>query len=185
MTKYIIIIAIIVIIVLWFISVANKLTKKKMKAENAFADCDVYLKKRYDLIPNIVATVKGYAKHEKDTLEGVINARNKAVSAGSVDEKIDADNEVTQAISRLFALTESYPDLKANDNFLDLQNKLSKVEEEIAGARQYFNATVRDYNLATKVIPSVIVAKILGFKEMSMFTAAEAERENVKVDFEN
>lgn len=181
---FIIILAVVVLLVLWFIGVANKLAKKKMKAENAFADVDVYLKKRYDLIPNTVNTVKGYAKHEKETLEAVISARNKAVSAGTVEEKIDADNEVTQAISRLFALTESYPELKANENFMDLQNKLSKQEEEIANARQYYNATVRDYNYATKVIPDTIVAKILGYKTMNMFVAAEAERENVEVKFD-
>lgn len=181
---FIIILAVVVLLVLWFIGVANKLAKKKMKAENAFADVDVYLKKRYDLIPNTVNTVKGYSKHEKDTLEAVISARNKAVSAGTVDEKIDADNEVTQAISRLFALTESYPELKANENFMDLQNKLSKQEEEIANARQYYNATVRDYNYATKVIPDAIVAKILGYKAMSMFVAADDERENVEVKFD-
>lgn len=181
----IIIIGIIVLLVLWFIGVANKLAKLKMNAENAFADVDVFLKKRYDLIPNIVSTVKGYAKHEKDTLEGVINARNKAVSAGSVDEKIDADNEVTQAISRLFALTEAYPDLKANENFMDLQQKLQKQEDEIANARQYFNAKVKKYNYAVKVIPDCIVASILKYEAMSMFKAAEVERENVKVDFEN
>ena len=180
----IIILAVIAVLVLWVIGVANKLTKKRMKAENAFADCDVYLKKRYDLIPNIVNTVKGYSKHEKETLESVINARNKAVSAGTVDEKIDADNEVTQAISRLFALTESYPELKANENFMDLQGQLSKMEEEISNARQYFNATVRDYNYATKVIPDTIVARLLGYKEMSMFKAAEEERKNVEVNFD-
>ena len=181
----IIVIAVIALLVLWFIGVANKLTKLRMKAENAFADIDVYLKKRYDLIPNIVSTVKGYAKHEKDTLEGVINARNKAVSAEGVDAKIDADNQVTQAISKLFALTESYPELKANENFMDLQKQLQKIEDDISGARQYFNATVRKYNYAVKVIPDCIVASILHCEVMSMFKATDEERENVKVDFEN
>lgn len=180
---WIIIIAIIVLLVLWVIGTQNSLVRKRMKAENAFADIDVQLVKRYDLIPNIVNTVKGYAKHEKETLEGVINARNKAVSAGSVDDKIDADNEVTQAISRLFALTESYPELKANTNFLNLQEDLKSVETELAGARKYFNAAARDYNYAIVAIPACIVAKMFHHKEMSMFNANEEQRQNVKVEF--
>ena len=126
---WIIVIAIVVLIVLWIFATQNKLVRKRMKAENAFADIDVHLVKRYDLIPNIVNTVKGYAKHEKETLEGVINARNKAVSAGSVDDKINADNEVTEAISRLFALTESYPELKANTNFLEFDTSEELINQ--------------------------------------------------------
>lgn len=180
---WIIVLAIIVFIILWAIGVQNSLVKKRMQAENAFADIDVQLVKRYDLIPNIVNTVKGYASHEKETLEGVINARNKAVSAGSVDDKIAADNEVTAAISKLFALTEAYPDLKANTNFLNLQDDLTKVETELAGARKYYNAAARKYNYAIKVIPNCIVAKIFGHKEMKMFSAEEEQRKNVKVEF--
>ena len=125
-----IIVGVIVLIILWVICVQNSLVRKRMVAENAFSDIDVQLVKRYDLIPNIVNTVKGYAKHEKETLEGVINARNKAVSAEGVNAKIDADNQLTSAISKLFALTESYPDLKANENFLNLQSDLKNVETE-------------------------------------------------------
>ena len=139
--------------------------------------------KRYDLIPNIVNTVKGYAKHEKETLEGVINARNKAVSAGNVDDKINADNEVTEAISRLFALTESYPELKANTNFLSLQEDLKNVENELAGARKYYNAAARDYNYAIAAIPDCIVAKLFKHRAMNMFSATEEQRKNVKVEF--
>lgn len=179
----IIIIAVLVVIVLWFIATANKLTKKRMKAENAFADIDVFLKKRYDLIPNIVSTVKGYAKHEKETLEAVINARNSAVSASSVDDKIDADNQVTQAISKLFALTESYPELKANENFIKLQDELSGIEKEVAGARQYYNAAVRSYNYNVMAIPDSIVASIMHHEKMKMFEANEEERKNVTVNF--
>ena len=183
MMIWIIVIAVIVLIILWAIGVQNSLVKKRMQAENAFADIDVQLVKRYDLIPNIVNTVKGYAKHEKETLEGVINARNKAVSADGVNAKIDADNEVTEAISRLFALTESYPELKANTNFLSLQEDLTKVENELAGARKYYNAAARNYNYAIAVIPKNIVAKIFGHKAMQMFTAEENQRQNVKVEF--
>lgn len=182
-TWVIILIVVIVLIVLWAIGVQNGLVKKKMVAENAFADIDVQLVKRYDLIPNIVNTVKGYAKHEKETLEGVINARNKAVSAEGVNAKIDADNEVTQAISKLFALTEAYPELKANENFLNLQNDLKTVETELAGARKYYNAAARNYNYAIAVIPNSIVAKIFHHKAMEMFKAEEEQRKNVKVEF--
>ena len=168
---WIIVIAIVVFIILWVIATQNKLVRKRMKAENAFADIDVHLVKRYDLIPNIVNTVKGYAKHEKETLEGVINA------------KINADNEVTEAISRLFALTESYPELKANTNFLSLQEDLKNVENELAGARKYYNAAARDYNYAIAAIPDCIVAKLFHHNSMNMFSASEEQRKNVKVEF--
>ena len=180
---WIIVIAIVVLIVLWIFATQNKLVRKRMKAENAFFFFFVHLVKRYDLIPNIVNTVKGYAKHEKETLEGVINARNKAVSAGSVDDKINADNEVTEAISRLFALTESYPELKANTNFLSLQEDLKNVENELAGARKYYNAAARDYNYAIAAIPDCIVAKLFKHRAMNMFSATEEQRKNVKVEF--
>ncbi len=178
-----IIVGVIVLIILWVICVQNSLVRKRMVAENAFSDIDVQLVKRYDLIPNIVNTVKGYAKHEKETLEGVINARNKAVSAEGVNAKIDADNQLTSAISKLFALTESYPDLKANENFLNLQSDLKNVETELAGARKYYNVAARKYNFAQAVIPNFIVAKIFGHKPMEMFTAEEDQRKNVKVEF--
>ncbi len=180
---WIIILAIIVFIVLWIIGVQNSLVRKRMRAENAFADIDVQLVKRYDLIPNLVNTVKGYAKHEEDTFEKVISARNKAVNAGSANDKIDADNEVTEAISKLFALTESYPDLKSNTNFLSLQSDLKTVETELAGARKYYNATARDYNYAINVIPNNLVAKLFKHREMNLFSANEEQRQNVKVEF--
>ena len=179
------IILVVVLIVLWIIAVANKLTRKRMKAEQAFADVDVYLTQRYDLIPNLVSTVKGYTKHEKETFEAVVNARNSAVSATNMNDKIDADNNVTEAIGKLFALAESYPELKANTNFVKLQDSLESIEKDLVGARRYFNAAAQAYNLATKVIPDVIVARIFGFQPMNMFTASEEQRKNVKVDFEN
>lgn len=180
---WIIIVAVILLIIIWVFSVQNSLMKKKMRAETAFADIDVQLVKRYDLIPNLVNTVKGYAKHEKDTFEEVINARNKAVNANGVNAKVEADNEVTQAISKLFALTEAYPDLKANTSFMNLQQELSTIETEVAGARKYYNATVKDYNYAIVVIPKNIVAKLFKHKAMAMFSANENQRENVKVEF--
>ena len=185
MTIILIIVGIVVLLVLWFIAIANKLAKKKMKAEQAFADVDVYLTQRYDLIPNLVSTVKGYSKHEKETFEAVVKARNAAVNAGNMNEKIDADNVVTEAIGKLFALAEAYPELKANENFVKLQDSLESVEKDLVGARRYFNAAAQEYNFATKVIPDTIVAGILGYKPISMFTASEEQRKNVKVDFEN
>lgn len=181
---WIIIIAVVVLIILWAIGVQNALVKKRMQAENAFADIDVQLVKRYDLIPNLVETIKGYAKHEKSTLEEVIAIRNKAVSAEGVNAKIDADNQMTEAIGKLFALAEAYPDLKANNNFLDLHDKLDKIETELAGARKYYNAAARNYNYAIAVIPKNIVAKIFGHKAMEMFTATEEQRQSVKVNFD-
>ncbi len=180
---WIIILVVVILIVLWAIGVQNSLVHKRMVAENAFSDIDVQLVKRYDLIPNIVNTVKGYAKHEKETLEAVINARNKAVSAEGTEAKIDADNELTSAISRLFALTESYPELKANENFLGLQQDLRTIETELAGARKYYNVAARKYNYAIAVIPNVIVAKLFNHKAMAMFKAEEEQKNNVKVEF--
>lgn len=179
------IILVLVLLVLWVVITSNSLTKKKMKAEQAFADVDVYLTQRYDLIPNLVSTVKGYSKHEKETFEAVVNARNKAVKADNMNDKIDADNNVTEAIGKLFALAESYPELKANENYVKLQDSLESVEKDLVGARRYFNAAAQAYNLAIRVIPSNIVAKIFGFESINMFTATEEQRKNVKVDFEN
>ena len=185
MTVLFIVLGIIALLVLWVIGVANKLTKKRMKAEQAFADVDVYLTQRYDLIPNLVSTVKGYSKHEKETFEAVVKARNAAVNAGSMNDKIEADNNVTEAIGKLFALAESYPELKANENFVKLQDSLESVEKDLVGARRYFNAAAQSYNTAIKIIPDVIVANLFGHKPISMFTASEEQRQNVKVDFEN
>lgn len=178
-----IIIGIVVILILFVIGTYNSLISLRNKKDDQWSQIEVQLKRRADLIPNLVETVKGYAKHEKETLEGVINARNKAVSAGSVDDKINADNEVTQAISRLFALTESYPELKANTNFLSLQEDLKNVENELAGARKYYNAAARDYNYAIAAIPDCIVAKLFHHNAMNMFSASEEQRQNVKVEF--
>ena len=179
----IIVVGVLLILVFYAIGVYNNLINARNKAKDQFSQIDVQLKRRSDMIPNLVETVKGYAKHEKETLEGVINARNKAVSAGSVDDKINADNEVTEAISRLFALTESYPELKANTNFLSLQEDLKNVENELAGARKYYNAAARDYNYAIAAIPDCIVAKLFKHRAMNMFSATEEQRKNVKVEF--
>lgn len=135
------------------------------------------------LIPNIVETVKAFAKHEKETLEGVINLRNSAYDRMSPDEKINTNEQLTSGISKLMMLAESYPELKSNQNFMDLSSQLSKVEEDIANSRKYFNAVVRNLNNKIELFPSNLIAKIFSFKTQTMFEANESERENVKVKF--
>ncbi len=179
-----IILGIVVVIVIAFISIYNTLVKNKNMVEEGFSTMDVYLKKRYDLIPNLVETVKGYASHEKETLEKVISARNSAVSANTPEAKIEAEGQLGQVLGRLFALSENYPDLKANTNFMDLQRQLQTLETEIAQSRKYYNAVTREYNVKTETFPSVIVANMFGFKKMPLFEVEqEQERQNVKVQF--
>ena len=179
----IIIIAIVVLIVLWVILTYNSFIRIRNQSEEGFSTMDVYLKKRFDLIPNLVATVKGYAKHEAETLEKIIAARN-AGTRSSVGEKIEDENQITGAIRQIFALSESYPELKANTNFQELQKQLSDVEEDIANSRKYYNAVVKKFNTKCQTVPSNIIAKIFGFKPLPMFTVdSNEERENVKVEF--
>lgn len=175
--------AVLLLIALFIISTYNGLVVKRNRVRNAWAQIDVQLKKRFDLIPNLVETVKGYAKHEAGTLEAVVKARNQYISAGKPEEMMKANTDMTGALSRLFALAESYPDLKANTNFIELQGELGQVEEKIAYARQFYNDTVLMYNNAIQVVPSNIVASLFGFKEEPYFKADEAERQNVKVEF--
>jgi LemA protein len=178
-----IILGIIVAIGLFFISIYNKLAKLNVNINEAFSSMDVFLKKRYDLIPNIVETVKGYAKHEKETLESVIRARNSALSASNTEETITANNQLAAGLKSIFALAESYPDLKANEGFLNLQNQLTKIEEDISNARLYYNGNVKMFNKAIVVFPNVIIANMLGFTIKPFFEIEESERENVKVKF--
>lgn len=142
---------------------------------------DVYLKKRWDLIPNIVETIKGYVKHEQETLEEVTNLRNNSYDKMNADDKIAVNNKMSQEISKLMAIVESYPDLKASENFKDLSNQLTKVEEDIANARKYYNGTVRNFNDKVQMFPSNIIAKILGYKTKNMFEVSENERENINI----
>ena len=172
-----------ILIVFWAISVYNKLIALRNRVKDQWAQIDVQLKRRFDLIPNLVETVKGYTKHESETLEAVIKARNTYVSATLPEDQMKADGELTKAISKLFALTESYPELKANTNFLSLQEDLKNVENELAGARKYYNAAARDYNYAIATIPDCIVAKLFKHRAMNMFSATEEQRKNVKVEF--
>lgn len=179
-----IIIAIIVLLILWIISSYNKFVKLRNKTEEAYSAMDVSLKKRYDLIPNLVETVKGYAKHESGTLEKVIQARNMAVAATSPEERIEKDNALTGTLRSLFALSESYPDLKANSNFTELQDQLSRIEEEIAGSRRYYNGIVNQFNTATEMFPGNIIAGMFGFKRKPLYEVNDSsEKEAVKVSF--
>lgn len=179
-----IVLGIIALLVIYGISQYNGFVQLKNVVEEAFSTMDVYLKKRYDLIPNIVETVKGYASHEKETLEQVIAARNKAVSATTPEAQLEAEGDLNKVMGRLFALTESYPDLKANTNFMDLQNQLQTIETEIAQSRKYYNGTVRQYNTKVESFPSNIIANIFNFAKKPLFEVTDAiERENVKVQF--
>lgn len=179
-----IVLGIVALLVIYGISQYNGFVTLKNVVEEAFSTMDVYLKKRYDLIPNIVETVKGYASHEKETLEQVISARNKAVNATSPEAQLEAEGDLNKVMGRLFALTESYPDLKANTNFMDLQNQLQTIETEIAQSRKYYNGTVRQYNTKVETFPSNIIANIFNFMKKPLFEVTDAvERENVKVQF--
>lgn len=176
-----IIIGVFVILLIYVLSMYNSFVKLNNIVKEAFSTMDVYLKKRWDLIPNIVETVKGYAKHEKDTLEAVVKLRNSAYDKMSDDDKIKQNEQLTKGISKIMALAESYPDLKANENFKDLSNQLSKVEDDIANARKYYNGSVRIFNNKVEMFPSNVVAGILGYKTKNMFEAEANERENVNV----
>lgn len=180
---WIILIVILVLLVIYLISTYNSFVRLRNSVREAFSTMDVYLKKRWDMIPNLVETVKGYAKHEKETLEGVIKLRNGAYESMSPEEKINANQELSRGITKIMALAENYPELKANTNFTDLSNQLARVEEDIANSRKYYNAVVRKYNDKVEMFPSNLVASIFGFKLEKMFEIVEEERENVKVEF--
>jgi LemA protein len=172
-----------ILIVFWAISVYNKLIALRNRVKDQWAQIDVQLKRRFDLIPNLVETVKGYTKHESETLEAVIKARNTYVSATLPEDQMKADGELTKAISKLFALTESYPELKANTNFQALQQELTETESKIASARQFYNDTVMVYNNKVDMVPSNIIASLFKFEKEAFFEANETERQNVQVKF--
>jgi len=176
-------IGILLILAIWLIASYNSLVKGRNMVREAFSTMDVFMKKRFDLIPNLVETVKGYAAHESETMQNVISARNNITNATTLQGRVDNENALSSTLKSLFALSEAYPDLKANANFMDLQNQLKVIELDIANSRKYYNAVVRDYNIKTESFPSVIVASMFGFKQEQMFEIATAERENVKVQF--
>lgn len=183
-TPLLIIIAAVAIIILWLVAVYNGLIKLKNRADEAWSDIDVQLKRRYDLIPNLIETVKGYAKHEQGTLEKVIQARNQAMQAGGTAEKAKAENELSQTLKSIFALSESYPDLKANQNFAKLQDELSDTENKIQAARRFYNGNVRDFNIKIEVFPNNIIANKLNFTKKEFFEIEnQEERKNVEVKF--
>ena len=175
---------VIVAIVIWIISVYNGLIKLNSRTKEAWSDIDVQLKRRYDLIPNLIETVKGYATHEKETLQKVIAARSAAMqSGGDIEKKAAAENALSSTLKSIFALAESYPDLKANQNFAKLQDELSDTENKIQASRRFYNGNARDFNIKMQVFPNNLIGGALGFKQFDFFEAAESEKENVKVKF--
>lgn len=175
--------AVILLILLFLGTTYNSLVSLRNKVKDQWSQIDVLLKRRTDLIPNLVETVKGYAKHESETLENVIAARNRVVEAKTTEEEIKADGELSRALGRLMAVAESYPDLKANTNFLDLQANLKETEDKIQYARQFYNDAVLIYKNKIEMFPSNIVAGIFGFKPEAFFEASEADKEVPKVQF--
>jgi len=175
---------VVAVVVLWFVFTYNGLVRLRNQVKNAWSQIDVQLKRRYDLIPNIVETVKGYAAHEKETFERVIQARQRGIDASGVKQQQEAENMITGALRQLFALSEAYPNLKANENFLALQEELASTENKIGFARQYYNDTVKDFNIRQEMFPANLVASMLGFQPADFFEIEEAsQREAPKVKF--
>lgn len=177
------VLGIVAVIVLALVVLYNGLVTQRNRVDNAWSQIDVQLKRRADLIPNLVEAVKGYMKHERGTLEAITNARAALVKAGSIGEKAAADNMLTQALKSVFAVAESYPDLKANQNFMMLQEELAGTESKVAYARQFYNDSVLNYNNNIQTVPSNLVAGPLGFKPKEFFGIQESERAPVKVSF--
>jgi LemA protein len=182
-----VVLAILFILIIAIISMYNGLIRLKNRVDEAWSDIDVQLKRRYDLIPNLVETVKGYASHEKETLENVIQARNSAMSMQSssdIEGKLKAENNLSSTLKSIFALSENYPDLKANQNFLELQRELTDTEDKIMASRRFYNGNVRDFNTKLQIFPTNIFAKMLNFQIKTFFELEDKkERENVQVKF--
>lgn len=172
-----------VLLVVYIVGIYNKFVVLKARIQEAFSGIDVQLKRRTDLIPNLVSTVKGYAKHEKGVFENVTKARSGLMNANSIDEKAKANNMLTDALKTLFAVAENYPDLKASTNFQDLQRQLEDTEDKIAYSRQFYNSNVLAYNTSIKTFPGSIFANMFGFKPTEFFAATEEEKKEVKVKF--
>lgn len=184
MSGFLILLIIVAVIVIAAVGIYNGLIKLRNTSEQAWSDVDVQLKRRYDLVPNLVETVKGYASHEKETFEKVVQARNQAMSAQSPEGKAKAENFLQATLKSLFALSEAYPELKANQNFIELQSELSEIEEHIQMARRYYNAVVRDLNTKIESVPSNIVANMFGFEKREYFELdSTEEREAPEVSF--
>jgi LemA protein len=177
------ILAVIIVIAVWFMISYNGFITLKNRTKESFSDIDVQLKRRYDLIPNLVETVKGYAEHERELLEKVTQARAAAMSAEGMVEKAGAENALSDTLKSLFAVSENYPDLKASTNFLELQRELIDTEDRIQAARRFYNTNVRDLNIKVESFPDNLVAKMFSFKQMELFEAVGAEKEPVSVKF--
>ncbi len=181
---YLIVAAVVVLCFFYGVSVYNGLVRKKTEMEEGWSSIDVFLKKRYDLIPNLMETVKGYASHEKELFENITKARNLAQNASSVNEQGQAESALKNSMMNLFAIAENYPELKANQNFSELQNELTSLEEEIEMARRYYNGTVKENNISIESFPSNIIANMFTFKKGEFFEISNsAERETVKISF--
>ena len=178
-----IVLAVLFLLTIWFIVTYNGLVRWRTAVKNGWSQIDVQLKRRFDLIPNLVETVKGYAKHEKETLENVIKARSAVMSSKTTKERMDSENWLSQTLKSLFAVTENYPELKANQNFMQLQEELTSTENKISFARQFYNDTVMEYNTRIQTIPTNIVAGICHFIAEEFFKVAEEEKVAPKVQF--
>ncbi len=178
-----IILVVIVLAILWLISVYNGLIKSKNRTDEAWSDIDVQLKRRHDLIPNLVETVKGYAKHEKELFENVTKARTMAMQANGAEDKGKAENMLSGTLKSLFAVAENYPELKANENFAKLQDELTDTENKIQAARRFYNGQVRDFNTKIQVFPTNMIAGMLKFKAFDFFEIEEQEKKNIEVKF--
>ncbi|KKQ52082.1 MAG: LemA-like protein [Parcubacteria group bacterium GW2011_GWD2_38_11] len=183
MNVSLIVLVVLGLFIVFGIGIYNSLVTLKNRVDEAWSDIDVQLKRRYDLIPNLINTVKGYATHEKELFERVTAARTAAMNAGSPAEKQDAENMLSGTLKSLFAVSENYPDLKANQNFLELQRELTDTEDKIQASRRFYNGNVRDFNIKIETFPSNIIAGMLNFSKREFFAADEAEKENVKVQF--
>jgi len=180
MTFFLVILALVVIFIIWMVSLYNRLVRLRNNRENAFADIDVQLRQRHDLIPQLVEAVKGYMKHESTVLTEITNARANAMKATTIDEKIQAEQLLSGALRGLQVAVEAYPDLKASQNFMQLQEEISDIENKLAASRRYFNSATKELNVATEVFPSNIVATMYGFKKEMMFDLGEEGRKQME-----
>ena len=178
-----VILGVLVVVALFFITLYNGLVKLKLTVDEASADIETFLKQRYDMIPNLVEIVKGYAKHEREIFENVAELRTKAMGAGTLDEKMALEGELSKGIAKIFAIAEAYPELKANTNFMQLQSNLKELEDNIQKSRRFYNGTVRDFNTKIAIFPNNLLSGMLGFKTMPFFEASEEEQKNVEIKF--
>ena len=183
MSIFFVVLIVVILLVLWIVGSYNSLIKFRNRAQEAWGDIDVQLKRRYDLIPNLIETVKAYTKHERDTLEAVTKARTAAMSAKSPEAKGQAENMITEALKSIFAVAENYPELKASDNYRQLQDELTDTEDKIEAARRFYNGNVRDLNTALQTFPTNIIGSSFHLEPMNLFSATDPEREVPKVSF--